>query len=87
MKAAPSAQTRLDALAETLERVYARYNHRRLIGADPLQFAYRFEVGWPVAVAKAQEPAAVIGPAVQELLLPYFAGRIFRERAEGKSHL
>jgi len=31
-----------DVLAETLERVYARYNHRCCIGSDPLQFAYRF---------------------------------------------
>jgi len=34
---------RADVLAEILERVYARYNHRRFIGADPLQFAYRFD--------------------------------------------
>jgi uncharacterized protein (TIGR02757 family) len=30
-------------LKETLERVYARYNRRECIGADPLQFAYRFD--------------------------------------------
>ena len=30
-------------LRETLERVYARYNRRECIGADPLQFAYRFD--------------------------------------------
>lgn len=51
MKASPSAQTRLDALADTLERVYARYNHRRLIGADPLQFAYRFHRPQDVEIA------------------------------------
>lgn len=34
---------RAEVLAEILERVYARYNHRRFIGADPLQFAYRFD--------------------------------------------
>ncbi len=32
----------IDVLKDTLERVYQRYNHRRFIGADPLQFAYRF---------------------------------------------
>lgn len=30
-------------LKKTLERVYARYNRRECIGADPLQFAYRFD--------------------------------------------
>jgi uncharacterized protein (TIGR02757 family) len=34
---------RVDVLAGILDRVYARYNHRRFIGADPLQFAYRFD--------------------------------------------
>ncbi|MDI9430428.1 MAG: TIGR02757 family protein [Planctomycetota bacterium] len=34
---------RAGVLAEILERVHARYNHRRFIGADPLQFAYRFD--------------------------------------------
>lgn len=34
---------RVDVLAGILDRVYARSNHRRFIGADPLQFAYRFD--------------------------------------------
>lgn len=34
---------RAGALADIIERVYARYNHRRFIGTDPLQFAYRFD--------------------------------------------
>jgi uncharacterized protein (TIGR02757 family) len=29
-------------LKEVLERIYARYNRRRFIGSDPLQFAYRY---------------------------------------------
>lgn len=51
MKIAPSPQTRHDALGVTLERVYARYNRRGLIGADPLQFAYRFDRPQDVEIA------------------------------------
>lgn len=43
MKTVPLRQTRLDVLGDRLARVYARYNHRHLIGTDPLQFAYRFD--------------------------------------------
>jgi len=41
----------IDALKETLERVYRRYNHRRFIGADPLQFAYRFSKPQDIEIA------------------------------------
>ena len=45
----PAIQANL--LAETLERVYARYNDRRYIGSDPLQFAHRFADPRDVEVA------------------------------------
>ncbi len=32
----------LDTIRDVLERLHARYNHRRFIGSDPLEFAYRY---------------------------------------------
>jgi uncharacterized protein (TIGR02757 family) len=45
----PAIQANL--LAETLERLYARYNHRRYIGSDPLQFAHRFTDSRDIEIA------------------------------------
>ena len=36
------AGERLPEIRDVLERLYARYNHRRLIKPDPLQFLYRY---------------------------------------------
>ena len=57
-----------------LERVYARYNHRCLIGSDPLQFAYRFtdfrdiEIAAFLAAALAYGRVQQIERSVNDLL-------------------
>lgn len=56
---------RAEVLAEILERVYARYNHRRLIGADPLQFAYRFDRPQDAEVASFLAAALAYGRVQQ----------------------
>lgn len=37
-----SRGVQIDLLRHVLERVYARYNHKELIGSDPLQFVCRY---------------------------------------------
>jgi len=54
-----------DALKETLDRVYERYNHRRFIGADPLQFAYRFTDPRDVEIAAFLAAALAYGRVQQ----------------------
>jgi len=56
---------RAEVLANILERVYARYNHRRLIGADPLQFAYRFDRRQDAEVASFLASALAYGRVQQ----------------------
>ncbi len=56
---------RTGVLADILERVHARYNHRRLIGADPLQFAYRFDRPQDAEVASFLAAALAYGRVQQ----------------------
>lgn len=57
-----------------LERIYRRYNHREYIGADPLQFAYRFadpadiEIAAFLAAALAYGRVEQIQRSVSDLL-------------------
>lgn len=68
------------ALKETLDRVYQRYTHRRFIGADPLQFAYRFdsprdvEIAAFLAASLAYGRVQQIERSVNELLARMDAG-------------
>jgi len=68
------SEIQADTLREMLERVYARYNHRRLIGSDPLQFAYRFtdfrdiEIAAFLAAALAYGRVQQIERSVNDLL-------------------
>jgi len=59
----PEVQT--DARTEMLERVYDRYNHRRFIGADPLQFAYRYSAPEDVEMAAFLAAALAYGRVQQ----------------------
>ena len=54
-----------DVLGEMLERVYARYNHRRFIGADPLQFAHRFADRRDIEIAAFLAAALAYGRVQQ----------------------
>ena len=65
MKPKAMAPLQTAILAETLERVYARYNHRRFIGADPLQFAYRFDRPQDVEIASFLAGALAYGRVQQ----------------------
>jgi len=38
----PGTGNRSDEIRRVLERLYAKYNHRRLVKPDPLQFLYRY---------------------------------------------
>jgi len=58
-------QIRTGTLKETLERVYERYNHRRCVGADPLQFAYRFADPRDVEIAAFLAAALAYGRVQQ----------------------
>jgi uncharacterized protein (TIGR02757 family) len=60
-----TATIQTDVLEETLERVYARYNHRRYIGADPLQFAYRYADPRDIEVAAFLAAALAYGRVQQ----------------------
>jgi len=63
-----------NALRDMLERVYARYNHRRCIGVDPLQFVYQFadpgdaEIAGFLAAALAYGRVQQIERSVSDLL-------------------
>jgi len=53
------------ALKTMLERIYRRYNHRRCIGADPLQFAYRFDDSGDIEIAAFLAAALAYGRVEQ----------------------
>ena len=52
-------------LKTLLERIYQRYNHRECIGADPLQFAYRFADPADVEIAAFLAAALAYGRVEQ----------------------
>ncbi len=68
------AKDRLRRLTETLESLYARYNHRRLISPDPLQFVYHYrkprdmEIAGFLAAALAYGRVQQIEKSVSNLL-------------------
>jgi uncharacterized protein (TIGR02757 family) len=57
--------TQTTTLKETLDRVYDRYTHRQFIGADPLQFAWRFDDPRDIEVAAFLAAALAYGRVQQ----------------------
>jgi len=62
---AASKAHRLDAIADVLERLYARYNRRSFIGSDPLQFAHRYSDPRDIEIAAFLAAALAYGRVQQ----------------------
>ncbi|MEN6424852.1 MAG: TIGR02757 family protein [Phycisphaerales bacterium] len=58
---APVHAMATNLLRDVLDRVYARYNRRQLIGSDPLQFAYRYSDRADVEIAAFLAAALAYG--------------------------
>ena len=54
-----------DTLRDVLEKIYRRYNHRRFIGSDPLQFAYRYRDPADIEIAAFFAAALAYGRVQQ----------------------
>lgn len=61
----PAHAIAADMLRDVLDRVYAHYNHRRFIGPDPLQFAYRHSDRADVEIAAFLAAALAYGRVEQ----------------------
>lgn len=62
---AVSKAHRPDPIADVLERLYARYNHRSFVGSDPLQFAYRYSDSRDIEIAAFLAAALAYGRVQQ----------------------